>query len=121
MAETYYKYLVPAYSVAQMNASLQLVRDVEPNAARKIQLSHIMDAISGFIDEYPAYRISEKSVRDASEIMWGQMLANGYKLSAERREILEKNVMKAHPRDSYGIYMAFAAYWRARLDEARGK
>lgn len=43
-----------------MNASLQLVRDVEPNAARKIQLSQIMDAISGFIDEYPVYRIFRK-------------------------------------------------------------
>ena len=121
MGEPYYKYLVPAYSVAQMNASLQLVRDVEPNAARKIQLSQIMDAISGFIDKYPVYRISEKNVRDASEIMWGQMLATGYKLSAARREILEKNIMKTSPRDPYGIYMVFSAYWRARLDEARGK
>ena len=97
------------------------MRDVEPNAARKIQLSQIMDAISGFIDEYPVYRISEKNVRDASEIMWGQMLATGYKLSAARREILEKNIMKTSPRDPYGIYMVFSAYWRARLDEARGK
>lgn len=121
MGEPYYKHLVPAYSVAQMNASLQLARDVEPNAARKIQLSQIMDAISGFIDKYPVYRVSDKGVRDASEIMWGQMLAKGYKLSAARREILERNVMKVGPRDPYGIYMAFSAYWRARLDEARGK
>lgn len=65
--------------------------------------------------------IVNKSAPDASEIMWGQMLAKGYKLSAARREILERNVMKVGPRDPYGIYMAFSAYWRARLDEARGK
>lgn len=41
--------------------------------------------------------------------------------SAARREILEKNIMKTSLRDPYGIYMVFSAYWRARLDEARGK
>lgn len=120
MEETYYKYWVPPYSVAQMNASLQLARDVEPNAARKIQLAQIMDAISDFIDKYPVYGVRGMSVRDASEIMWGQMLADGYKLSGDRLAILEKNVMRVSRNDSYGIYMVFSAYWRARLMEARG-
>ena len=121
MRETYYKHLVPPYSIAQMNASLELIREVEPDPSRKLQISIIMDAISEFIDKYKVYHVSDKSVRDAAEIMWGQMLANGYRLSPARENILKQNIVKIHERDPYGAYMVFSAYWRARLDEARGK
>lgn len=53
--------------------------------------------------------------------MWGQMLANGYRLSPARENILKQNIIKIHERDPYGAYMVFSAYWRARLDEERGK
>lgn len=121
MRETYYKHLVPPYSIAQMNASLELIREVEPDPSRKLQISIIMDAISEFIDKYKVYHVSDKSVRDAAEIMWGQMLANGYRLSPARENILKQNIVKIHERDPYGAYMVFSAYWRARLDEERGK
>lgn len=121
MRETYYKHLVPPYSIAQMNASLELIREVEPDPSRKLQISIIMDAVSDFIDKYKVYHVSDKSVRDAAEIMWGQMLANGYRLSPARENILKQNIIKIHERDPYGAYMVFSAYWRARLDEERGK
>ena len=115
MTEKQLRAWVPAYSVLQMEASLEVLHEVETDARMKEKIARAMDLTAQFVEKSPVFDLSKRSARDRSEVINGQLMAPSYKLSPAREELLKSTVMRIDgARDSGGSYTAMAAYWRAR-------
>lgn len=114
-----YKGQVPAYTIPQMAYALDLVYNVETDAAYRAQL---LKAIEGFAKqavEHKFYKLTDGNIaktspRDVSEIFIGEFMNPNVKLSAEREKYFRDNVSRLNGYYAGSNYMTLGAYWLAR-------
>lgn len=118
MPERKMRGMVPAYSILQMEASLEVLYVVENNKKYKQQLGELMDMLTDFVEKCPVFDLDKrKSSRDRSEVINGQLLSPNYKLSEKHEKILRECIARIGGNwDCGGAYTVLAAYWRARLE-----
>lgn len=110
---------VPAYSVLQMQASLELLLEVEPDAKMAAAIRTAMKQVAGHAESCPAFDLTNRSHRDRGEVIAGQLMSPDYVLSDRQRAFLADSIRRLQPgRDPSGCYGLMGAYWRAR---ARGQ
>ncbi len=108
---------VPAYSVLQMQASLELLLAVEPDPAMARAIRLAMRQVAEFADASPLFAMSGRSHRDRAEIAEGQMMSPDYRLSEPRQRCLRESIQQLQPeRDAGAVYTLLGAYWRARRE-----
>lgn len=106
---------VPAYSVLQMQASLELLLAVEadPNMAAAIRKA--MREVAAFVEQSPLFDLKNRSHRDRGEVLEGQLMSPDYVLSERQQGLLTESIGKLQPeRDAGATYTLLGAYWRAR-------
>ncbi len=108
--------LVPAYSVLQMNASLELLYVVEKNKKLKKEIGDVMDFVANFVETCEVFSLKKRDSRDSAEVINGQLLSPNYKLSADHEAVLRDKIIHTTGRNCGGAYTLLAAYWRARLE-----
>ncbi len=108
--------LVPAYSVLQMNASLELLYVVEKDKKLKKEIGDVMDFVANFVETCEVFSLQKRDARDSAEVINGQLLSPNYKLSADHEAILRNKITFANSGYAGGAYTLLAAYWRARLE-----
>ena len=118
MPEKKMRSYVPAYSILQMEASLELLYVVEKNKKLKKQIGGLMDMLAEFVENSPVFDLSKrKYARDCAEVINGQLLSPGYKLTPKHEKILRDCIARVSgSHDSGSSYTLLAAYWRARLE-----
>lgn len=76
MPEKKMRSYVPAYSILQMEASLELLYVVEKNKKLKKQIGGLMDMLAEFVENSPVFDLSKrKYARDCAEVINGQLLS----------------------------------------------
>ena len=114
MTDKQLRSLVPAYSILQMQASLEVLYALEKDGALKKRIAELMDSLSEYVEKNPVFNLDKKGMRDCAEVINGQLLAPNYKLSKKHENILRLRIAKGGAWAG-GVYTMVGAYWRARL------
>ncbi len=106
---------VPAYSVIQMQVSLEVLLALEPEAALAGEVRRAMREVAEIAEHSPVYDLAKRSGRERAEVIEGQLLSPDYTLSAKHEGYLRQSIARLDAsRDPGAVYTLLGAYWRAR-------
>lgn len=106
---------VPAYSILQMQASLELLLRVECEPKMAAAIRKAMKQVADYAEASPLYDLKRRSHRDRAEVIAGQLMSPDYTLSDRQQEYLVQSILALRPeRDPGASYTLPCAYWRAR-------
>ncbi len=106
---------VPAYSVLQMQASLELLLAVEPEPAMVVAIRDAMRRVAEYAETSPLFDLTTRGARERAEVIEGQMMSPDYTLSDRQQAHLRESIARLEPgRDPAAGYTLLGAYWRAR-------
>lgn len=110
---------VPAYSILQMQASLELLLAVETNAAMQSKLRQALRQVAEYVETSPAFSLKSRGGRERAEVIEGQLLSPDYALTAQQQAYLTDSIARLQPATQAGpTYTLLGAYWRARREGA---
>jgi len=108
---------VPAYSVLQMQASLELLLAVEPEPLMAEAIRTALRQVAEYVEASSFYTLKGKDQRQLAEVVEGQMMSPDYRLTGQQEAYLREAIQHV-PADRYpgGVYTLLGAYWRARRE-----
>ena len=108
---------VPAYSVLQMQASLELLLAVETEPAMAEAIRMAMRQVSEHAETCPVFTLNGKGKRERAEVVEGQLMSPDYRLSEQQEGYLRTSLVELRPeREAGATYTLLGAYWRARRE-----
>lgn len=106
---------VPAYSVLQMQASLELLLAVETDAPMAAAIRQALRQVAEYAEASPLFALQHRSHRDRAEVIEGQLMSPDYRLSERQEGYLRASIRQLVPADDpVSAYTLLGAYWRAR-------
>lgn len=106
---------LPAYVVLQVEASLEVLLNVETSLKNKQEITDTMKTVTEFVSKHKRFSLEDKKPRDAAEILGGMLMCPDFELTKNNEEILRATIFKIGGWIGSG-YPIIGAYWRARLE-----